>query len=185
MDTVESKEIVDKNISTDHIREREFYDCTFINCQFADFPDVKFYNCKFITCNLSNSNLHESQIRNCIFQESKLLGIGISRNNFAFSANFFSCDLRYAEFLELHLRGMKIENCNCQGTRFSSCDLRNASLINSNFNEAIFNRCDLQGTKFKENKYLIINPAANKIKRTEIGMETAINIATVFGFKVE
>lgn len=88
------------------------------------------------------------------------------------------------EGMELQLRGMKIENCNCEGVRFSSCDLRNVNLINSNFKEAIFNNCDLQAAKFRDNKYLIIIPTANTIKRTEIDVETAINMATAFGFNV-
>ena len=79
---------------------------------------------------------------------------------------------------------MNIDNCNFEGARFSSCDLRNVNMTNSNFKEAIFSNCDLQETKFKDNKDLLINPTVNKIKKTEIEMETAINITRIFGFKV-
>jgi uncharacterized protein YjbI with pentapeptide repeats len=184
MDPIENNDILDKNISTDDIKGREFYYCKFINCQFNDLPEVKFYNCTFINCNLSNSNLQDTHIRDCIFTDSKLIGIGVSKNNFAFSANFFSCDLRYVEFLDVHLQGIEINHCNCEYTRFSNCKIKNSTLVKSNFKEAIFNRCDIQDTKFMENQFLIINPNANKIKRTKIDIETAINIATFFGFKV-
>ena len=185
MDPIENEEIWDKKYSTDYIKGREFYYCKFTLCQFSDLLEVKFFDCTFINCDFSNCNLNDSQIRNCVFTESKLLGIGISENNFAFSANFFSCDLRYAEFLEVSLKGIEIHNCNCEHTRFSNCNLRNATLIKSNFKEAIFSQCDLQNSKFRENKFLVIYPTVNKIKRTEIDIETALNIITVLGFKAK
>lgn len=166
--------------------DREFYECTFKNCDFSNlnFSNAKFFNTTFINCNLANSNLSSVQIADCVFKGCKLIGIGLSRANFAFSANFYNCDLQYAEFIDLTLRKMLVERCNCKGIRFMNCNLRNSLFTNCSFVEAIFSNCDMQEAAFTNANSLIIDPSANKIKKTKIDLETASNIARQFGFQV-
>lgn len=65
-----------------------------------------------------------------------------------------------------------------------SCNLRNARFTGCSFSEAIFSNCDLQEAAFTNAYHLIIDPSANKIKKTTIDLETAANIASQFGFTV-
>jgi uncharacterized protein YjbI with pentapeptide repeats len=184
MIVIENSKINDEALDENYLVDKEFYHSEFYNCKFPDLRGTKFYNCIFNTCDLSNIKLNDSQIRNGVFSHSKLIGIGFSSVNFAFSADFFNCDMRYMEFLELNLKGMKIENCDCQGVRFSDCNLRESKLINTNFNNSIFSKCDLQNANLLNNTSLLINPTGNKVKQTKIDLKTAVNIATLYGFDV-
>ena len=157
------------NFSTREFKNKEFYNCMFIDCNFSevDLADVKFFNASFKNCNFSNALFSPTQIRDSMFERCKLMGVGFSRNNFAFSANFIECDLRYAEFKDLNLNKRILEQCNCEN--------RNA----------MFHKCDLRESEFLEVKYLFINPLKNKIKKTKIDILSASHIVSSFGFEID
>lgn len=173
--------------STKDLCGKEFYNCTFSDCIFSDIDmaDSKFYDTSFINCNFSNSRYSVTQFREASFLGCKLIGAGFSDKNFAFSANFTDCDLRYAEFSELNLSKKYFHRCNLDTARFMSCNLKESKFTESSFKGTIFHSCNLQNATFIEAKYLFIDPMQNKVKNTSVDIFTAGNIINHFGFNIE
>ncbi len=180
------QELKNVRFSTKDLCGKEFYNCTLSNCIFSDIDmsDSKFYDTIFINCNFSNSRYSATQFRDTSFRGCKLIGAGFSDKNFAFSANFTECDLRYAEFSGLNLSKKHFHQCNLDAARFMRCNLKETKFTESSFKGTIFHNCNLQHATFIEAKYLFIDPMQNKVKDTSVDILTAGNIVNHFGFNI-
>jgi len=175
------------SFSTNNLRGKELYKCTFTNCIISeiDLVDSKYYNTTFTNCNFSNSKYSTTQFRDVTFIGCKLIGAGYSEKNLAFSANFTECDLRYAEFSGINLSKKIFQRCRFDTARFVNCNLRGSKFSESSFQNTIFHKCNLQSAVFSESEYLFINPVENKIENTSIDIMTAGHIIDQFGFNID
>jgi uncharacterized protein YjbI with pentapeptide repeats len=113
-----------------------------------------------------------------------MIGAGFSETNFAFSADFSDCDLRYAEFLGINLSKKTFKSSTLNAARFTNCNLNGSTFSESSFKDTIFHNCNLQNAIFTEAKYLFINPRENKTRNTSIDILTAGNIINYLGFNI-
>lgn len=166
--------------------KKEFHNCTFIQCDFSnrDLLDCKFFDVTFTNCNFANSKYSSTQFRDCTFDHCKLTGMGINKSNFAFSADFFDCDLQYSDFSELNLSKKKFYNCNLLEARFMDCDLTYSKFHGSDLKKVLFHKCNVSHAEFLDMENVYIDPQQNTIKKTKIDMLTANTIVGSFGFVV-
>lgn len=164
---------------------KEYKDTRFLNVAFSTFQDITFENCIFEKCNFSNADFSRTDIRESEFIQTKLVGVKFSKENFAFSANFTSCDLQYSDFIDLNLSEIQITKSNCKEMRIFKCSLKDAVFAENDFLSAVIQECNLTNCEFKGCENLVIDPERNKIKNTKVSMENGLDILnSLWDFRV-
>ena len=171
-----------------HVPEREFEECTFLQCDLSqsDFVRSRFAECTFLGCDLSMIKLTEVALRDVTFKECKLLGVDFSAcKEMLFSVAFDQCLLDHAVF---HKRKMN-------GTHFNRCSLKGVDLENAHLENAVFERCDLERAVFVNTQLqkadlrtaynINIDPERNKLKGARFSLDGALALLTKYGVVVE
>ena len=120
----------------------EYDNCTFVDCAFkeADLSTSSFLECRFIDCDFSNAQVKTSSFKEVDFEGCKMIGVNFSEcNPFMLALKFTNCNLNFASFFKLPLKG----------THFVESNLKEADFIEAKLAETIFSSCDLAGARFK------------------------------------
>lgn len=168
--THQSKEFAKVNYAEKVLRNREFYNCTFIACDFnkSDLRDNSFEDCIFENCNFSMTIIEGAGFRNAIFRGCKLLGMDFTRcNPFAFSFWFEDCRMDYSTFYGAKLKNTKFLNSMLTEVDFSQADLTSAIFDGSDLSGATFQQTNLEKADFRKATNFAIDPDANKMKKAK------------------
>ena len=159
----------------DDLNLKEFEACLFAGC---DFSECNFIGVTFIDCTFTNCIFTGAKINNVAFRTVYFTGCLMQELNFAmcdkliFEMHFNHCNLDFAKFYTLKIKGMTFIDCSMIAVDFMKADLT----------EVIFDRCDLYKTVFSNtilNKAdfrtsfnFALDPEKNKIKRAMFSLAT-------------
>jgi fluoroquinolone resistance protein len=168
------------------LEEEEYEACTFRNCTFSDISRIVFSECQFELCNFSNAKAGLTSIRDCIFDECKLMGVNFSRTkDFGFAATFKNCNLNYVSFDKKKLNKSAFIRCNLQGANFTEADLSKCTISDSNFLEAVFMHTNLSGVDFTTNSHFLIDPNLNNIKKAKFAAHSLTGLLYLYDIIIE
>ena len=147
--------------------EEEYYRCSFENCDFSGMKvnDTIFEDCDFKCCNFSLTKFFNT-LRGCLFIECKMTGTDFSDiSRFVSSFRFKGCQLSYASFIRVKMKGLT----------FTECSLNEASFDNADMESSVFDKCDLDRASFFDTNLeradfstsygFRINPNHNRLKK--------------------
>ncbi len=148
--------------------EETYTECRFDNCSLAnaDTGNTDFHNCVFSACNMSmikiGGSMHDVEFRNC-----QMTGADFSQlNKFSSNLSFIDCNLDYAIFTHLKLRGSVFRRCRLFDATFDESDLTAVSFDECNLERTSFYHCNLEKTDFSTACNYTINPNDCKLKKT-------------------
>jgi len=87
-----------------------YEECTFINCILSgsNLNEFRFADCEFQDCDLSNAEMIDTAFQEVIFRDCKLLGVHFSScRTFRFKVEFVNCQLNWASFQSLPMKGTR------------------------------------------------------------------------------
>jgi uncharacterized protein YjbI with pentapeptide repeats len=165
---------------------REFYRCTFRNSKLQEtrWARSRLEECVFEACDLTRADPTMLSLRDVAFRSCKLMGIDFSNIGQHPHVSFEDCNLRYVSVVSVGLRKTSFKRCAINEANFFESDLADAEFDDCHFAETRFDACDLRRARFRSARDLFIDPARNRVKGTQIPLETAILLATSFGMRV-
>jgi len=165
----------------------EFSGCLFRSCDFTglNLSGSEFVDCQFEFCNLSMVQVQETIFTNAVFRGCKLMGMDFSKvRKFLLSMSFEECNLSYAFFFGLNLKGAKFINCLLEETNFSEATLVEANFSGSNLVGAIFDRTNLERADFTSASGYSINPAINRIRKAKFSLPEVVGLLHSYDIEV-
>jgi uncharacterized protein YjbI with pentapeptide repeats len=186
-DSFEDEAFADLDLPRADISNREFLRCTFTNVQLpdADLSGARFDDCLFNGCDLSRARATNVAARGVAFVRCRLMGVDFSELRPTPSLVFEHCTLQYATFGPANLTGTRFVSCKLVEVNFFETRLAEADFTDSDLAGARFEGCDVRSAQFAGTRSFYIDPAKNVVSGAQINVETAITIATAFGFKVD
>jgi fluoroquinolone resistance protein len=172
----------------DSLLPLEYESCRFVGCDFSekDFSKHRFIECEFVSCNLSLVKVDHSIIRQCTFQDCKLLGIRFDTcNGIDFSIRVKDSTLNYSTLSNLNLKKSRFENTNLIQVDFEGCDCSNIAFINCNLENAVFLNNNLQTADLRSSYNFSIDPLKNRIKNAKFSRDGALSLLSSFGIVIE
>ena len=156
------------------LEQAEFERCVFRSCVWsgAHLTKARFTECTFEACDLSNASVVGTAFRTVRFNACKLLGIRFDTcNAFLLALSFERCQLDYATFCGLDLKGTGLGASRMIGVDLSGADLSGADLSGTDLSETVFDRTKLEGADLREARGLIIDPERNRLKGARFSMD--------------
>lgn len=161
-----------------------FSDCRFVSCNFSE---TSFKNCRFIECSFSNCTMKLMSLNGTTFSRTEfgscdLLGVNWTEANWQDwttkikSIAFDECNLKYAVFLGLELKKLKMTNCTAQEVNFAETDLTDAVFTDTDLAGAIFLRTNLTNASFARAKNYTMNLNDNQTKGTKFSLPEAVRL---------
>ena len=98
---------------------------------------------------------------------------------------FESCDLRYASFVKLRLRGTRFLACLAREANFLEVDLTEADFTETDLTSTTIRGCTLAKTNFARAKGVLFDPQHNRVKGARIAIDAAILLVESLGIVVE
>ncbi|MET0403370.1 MAG: pentapeptide repeat-containing protein [Cystobacter sp.] len=168
------------------LRQKEFYQCTFQRSQFQEsqWYGCKFEDCTWMDCDLTRAKFPHTALRGVRFEGSKLMGIDWSTVSSNPEVTFERCVLRYASFVGLSLRKTDVLRCAAQEANFFDLDLTDANFEGTELTGSNFRGCTLTRTDFSQSVGLLLDPARNRLKDTQVPLATAVSLAESLGMRV-
>ena len=114
------------------LEKAEYVDCVFENCDFSNafLNNYEFEECQFINCNFSLCNVANTSFRTVQFEGCKMMGVNFTKiKDFLCSMHFTNCNLNFALFTDLPVKGLIFEHCNLQQADFSQADITGSSFV--------------------------------------------------------
>jgi uncharacterized protein YjbI with pentapeptide repeats len=147
----------------------DYENCIFANCDFSDaiLSDITFIDCEFSGCNLSLTQLIQTSFRDTRFIQCKMIGLHFKDcSPFMISLRFRDCIMELCSFDGLMLKNCPFKNCRVIEADFTEADLTNASFLSCDLDRTIFRNTILESADFSTSFNYIIDPDANKLKKT-------------------
>lgn len=165
----------------------EFSGCTFRSCDFTGFnlSGSEFVDCRFEFCNLSAVPVEETIFSQVEFRGCKLMGVDFSKvRKFLLSMSFEECNLSYAFFFGLSLKGTRFSNCLLEETNFAEAMLVEANFSGSSLVGAIFDRTNLERADFSSASNYSINPEINRIKKAKFSIPEVVGLLYAYDIEI-
>jgi len=160
-------------------KSSQYNDCIFSNCDFsnANLNNFEFIDCTFDFCNLSMTKFEGTSLNDITFTNCKLMGIDFSKCvTFLFSVSFDKCILNYALFQKNDLKKTQFKTCTMNEMSFIESNLTNAVLKDCDLLNTNFDHCNLEKTDFTTARNYIIDPSANKLKKTKFSLPDVVGL---------
>ena len=151
----------------------------------ADLRGARFDDCLFNGCDLSRARAANIAARGVAFVRCRLMGLDLSELRPTPSLVFEHCSLQYATFGAANLAGTRFASCKLVEVNFFETRLADADFTDSDLTGSRFEGCDLRGAQFAAARGFYADPSRNLVTGAHINIETAIGIATRFGFKMD
>ncbi len=128
-----------------------FRDCTFEDVDFSrsTFTDVVFQGCRFISCLMEACWLNRVDIRSC-----SAPGLSLAKGR-ATGLAIEDSQLRYANFSEMNVKGLRVgatslsetswRSVRLSGAAFACCDLSGAEFARTSLSGIDLSTCDIAG----------------------------------------
>jgi uncharacterized protein YjbI with pentapeptide repeats len=165
-----------------------YEDCRFLNCVFTgcNLSSYRFSDCEFQDCDLSNTVVADTALQEVIFRNCKLLGIDFSESRlFRFKVNFVNCQLNWASFQALPMKGTRFENCQLIETDFTQTNLEDAVFDGANLAGAVFFRTNLTGADFRTADNFTIDPEENIMKKAQFLAHSLAGLLAKYQLRIE
>ncbi len=176
------------NFSLSGIPTGAYEDCRFVNCIFTgcNLSSLRFSDCEFEDCDLSNAIVADTAFQEVNFRNCKLLGIDFSEGRlFRFKVDFVSCQLNWASFQGLPLKGTRFENCQLLGTDFTQTNLEGAVFDGANLEETVFSRTNLASADFRTAQNFTIDPEENNLKKAQFSAHSLAGLLAKYQLRIE
>ena len=172
--------------STD-LSGREFQRCVFRRCKLPEsrWARSKLEDCRFEDCDLTRMLPQELGLRGVVFQNTRLMGVDWTDLAPFPNVAFERCDLRYASFVKLRLRGTRFLGCLAREANFLEVDLTEADFTDTDLTGSTIRGCTLARTNFSRAAGVLFDPQHNKVKGARIGIDTAVLMVQSLGMVVE
>jgi fluoroquinolone resistance protein len=166
---------------------REFQRCLFRRCKLPQsrWPETRLEDCVFEDCDLTRMAPQALACRGVIFKGSKLMGVEWSGLGALPDLAFDGCDLRYASFVDLRLRALKLVGCLVREANFLGVDLTEADFSGSDLTGSTISGCTLVKANFSRGSGVFFDPQTNKCKGARVAVETAVALMQSHGVVVE
>jgi len=162
--------------------------CTFRGLDFSEgyLDGRSFIDCAFLDCNLSNANIGGAQFSGVSFRGCKMVGLRLERcGQFLSDLRFERCQLDFASFSGLIMKG----------AFFEDCSLREADFTGANLSGAVFGRCDLyralfyntalEGADFTTALRVSLDPEQNRLRKARFSLEGLPGLLGKYGIEIE
>merc|ERR1712025_748751 len=128
---------------------------------------------------------YDVAFRDVRFTRCKLMGVDWSlAYALGFEVAFEGCQLRYASFAGMSLRGLLMRDCVADEAVFTGADLRDACLRGSRFAGATFQETTLIGADLRDAEEVVIDPRSNTLGGTKLSLDAALRAAAFLGVEV-
>ena len=160
------------------IRDKEFEKCTFRQCSFINcqFVHCKFLDCTFDTSDLSVVKLTDSIFSECVFVNSKAIGIDWTKAKTLRSLSFKSCQLHYSNFSFLKLPQLKLLSCTVHEADFMEANLTEGDFKGTDFTRSRFANTNLTKANFKNAYNYSINFNNNLLTKAKFSLPEAVSL---------
>ena len=168
------KQYTEISYGRDDLNLKEFEGCTFMRCNFSacSFIGVTFIDCTFTDCNFNGAKINHVAFRTVHFNGCLMQELNFAMcDKLIFEIHFNHCNLGFAKFYTLKIKGMAFIDCSMIAVDFMKADLT----------EVIFDRCDLYKTvfintilnkaDFRTSFNYTLDPEKNKVKRAMFSLE--------------
>lgn len=165
-----------------------YEDCRFRNCIFTDcdLSGLRFTDCEFQDCDLSNAVVQDTAFQEVRFRDCKLLGILFSDcRTFRFKVDFFACQLNWASFQALPMKGTRFEKCQLIETDFTQTQLEDAIFDAVNLEGAVFFRTHLVGADFRTADHFSIDPEENDLRKAHFSAYSLAGLLGKYQLRIE
>jgi uncharacterized protein YjbI with pentapeptide repeats len=165
---------------------KDFTRCTFRNLKLQQtrWPRARLEDCIFEGCDLTQMQPLDVGAHGVRFKGCKLMGVEWTKASLNPRLEFEECSLRYASFVDTHLRRTPFLRCNLVEASFIGTDLSEADFSSSDLTGATFQGSSLLKADLRQTKGLFLDPTKNRVKGARISMEAAALLATSFGMRV-
>lgn len=146
----------------------EFYDCRFVSCDFSDrtIRKTAFEKCVFDKCNFAMT-VFACGLRDAAFTDCKMIGADLSAiDRFSNALSFNRCNLDYASFANIKLRGLAFRNCRMHDTSFESAGIPDSTFAGCDMERASFAGADLERADLSAAFNFAIDPRECRLKKT-------------------
>ena len=169
------------------ISGKDFQRCVFRRCKLPQsrWPETRFEDCVFEDCDLTRMAPQGLAFRGVIFKSSKLMGVEWSGLGSLPDLAFDGCDLRYASFVDLRLRALRVVGCLVREANFLSVDLTEADFTGSDLTGSTITGCTLAKANFARADGVFFDPQKNNAKAPAFAAETAVLLMRSYGVLVE
>jgi fluoroquinolone resistance protein len=127
----------------------------------------------------------ELALRGVTFKGTKLMGVDWSDLGPLPDVTFENCDLRYASFVKLRLRGLRLTGCVAREANFLDVDLTEADFTGTDLGGSTIQGCTLSKANLARAVGVFFDPQKNKAKGARIGVEAALLLARSYGIVVD
>ncbi|MCC6616484.1 MAG: pentapeptide repeat-containing protein [Anaerolineae bacterium] len=175
-----------KRLSLTHefVLNSEFSECKFVRCDFSEthFQNCRFIECAFEDCTMKMTTVGGTTFARVRFSRCNLLGVNWTDANWSEWATkisalaFDGCDLKYAVFLGLKLKGLTMTACNATEANFAEADLTEANFDGTDFAGAIFLHTDLTRANFAGARHYTINLNDNRSQGARFALPEALRL---------
>ncbi|MFD2602078.1 pentapeptide repeat-containing protein [Flavobacterium suzhouense] len=158
----------DVTFGEESIMYKDFERCTFSDCDFSNcnFTGVAFIDCNFSGCNFYEAKINYVAFRGALFTDCDFNGVNFSMvDPLLFEIEFKNCQLDYAKFYTLKIKGTTFTNCSLIAVDFMSTDLTGVMFDNCNLHKAVFIDSIANKTDFTTSYNFSIDPERNKLKK--------------------
>lgn len=176
---IDSETFKNINFTENTLQKAEYDNCSFTNCNFTgtDLSSITFLECIFDTCNFSNANIKHTIFRDAEFTDCKLTGLQFQDcNPFLLSFNFTNCQLQFASFYKLKLKGTKFTNCNLHQANLTETNFMGALFDHCDFKHVVFERTNLSMADLSTSENFILNPENNTIRHAKFSKENVFGL---------
>ena len=163
-----AQNITDAAFGTDEIMYKDFEKCHFTNCDFSacNFTGVAFIDCTFTSCNFYDAKINYVAFRGAMFTDCDFNGVNFSMvDPLLFEIEFKDCQLDYAKFYTLKIKGTIFTNCSLIAVDFMSTDLTGVIFDNCNLHKAVFIDSIANKADFTTSYNFTIDPERNKLNK--------------------
>jgi uncharacterized protein YjbI with pentapeptide repeats len=169
------------------LRGKELQRCTFRRCKLPEsrWARAKLEDCVFEHCDLTRMAPQELGLRGVTFKDTKLMGVDWTDTGPHPNVTFEGCDLRYASFVKMRLRGTKFLRCMAREANFLEVDLTEADFTDTDLSDSTIKGCTLIKANLAHAVGLRLDPQLNKVKGARLSLEAAVLLVQSFGIVVE
>ena len=166
---------------------KDFQRCVFRRCKLPQsrWPETRLEDCVFEDCDLTRMAPQALACRGVMFKGSKLMGVEWSGLGAFPDLAFDGCDLRYASFVDLRLRALRLVGCLASEANFLGVDLTEADFSGSDLAGSTITGCTLTKANFSRGSGVFFDPQKNRSKGARVAVETAVALMRSHGVVVE
>jgi fluoroquinolone resistance protein len=165
---------------------KEFVRCTFRDGNLSEvrLRDARLEEVTFVGCDLTRMDPTDARLHGVHLTRCKVMGVPWTTSSLSPDLMFEDCNLTYASFIKIHLRGARFVRSDLSSVQFVDTDLTDAGFSNSTLAGASFENCNLTRADLSTASGVVLDPAKNRVKDARIAVDAAAALAASLGLRV-